>query len=69
MHIERALRSCHCLDNVRVRMTNTRHVVVQIDVTTAVCIEQEGAFTFYDFQRTRIEQWRTRTEEPIAALS
>ena len=46
-------------------MTNTRHIVVHVDVTLPIGIEQLDASTLHDVQRFGIEQRTAFSEDRV----
>ena len=65
--VERSLLPGHRLDDVGVGVTDTGHVVVHVEISAAVRIEQVDAFAPDDVQRRIVEQRGAGAECAVAA--
>jgi hypothetical protein len=65
--VERARLARERIDDVRMTVPDTRHVVVDIEVFATLAIPQPNAFAAHEMQRPVVEERRLRSEDAIAA--
>ena len=66
--VERLRLALHRLNDMGMGMAHARHIVVEIEVTTTVCIVKPDTFTAHDLDRLLIERRDPNTEQTLTTF-